>query len=79
LVDYCCSAPAPATSALLAHRASAALTVGTGMLVLAFGLVVALIVRPFAGAGVPLAQRPVAVSETPAPVIEPAPRARARQ
>ncbi len=66
-------------NALLAHRASVALTVGTGMLVLAFGLVVALIVRPFAGAGVPVAQRPVAVSETPATVIERARRARARQ
>jgi len=35
-------------SALLAHRVSVALTVGTGMLVLAFGLVVGLILRPSA-------------------------------
>jgi sugar phosphate permease len=46
-------------NALLAHRVSVALTVGSGMLVLAFGLVVALIVRP-AGARKSAAPRPTA-------------------
>lgn len=53
-------------NALLAHRVSIALTVGSGMLVLAFGLVVALIVRPGANARQSAAPRPTAVTRSPA-------------
>lgn len=56
-------------NALLAHRVSAALTAGSGMLVLAFGLVVALIVRP-AGARKSAAPRPAAVTGSPPPAVE---------
>lgn len=63
-------------NALLAHRVSTALTVGTGMLVVAVGLVVALIVRPSAGTRRSAVQPAMPVSGTPMLVAEPAQRAR---